>query len=308
MATAITISEVSLDDSDSLSRHVEFEDAHGRARFDVDGLRAWVPTVKAALILAAEDEQRRLVGCATASVVAELQDSVQINGFCLPGRPEVLRALADRIEIWEGPANATTLLAHVSDPPPEQEEIWGQSGFVLSGTRARVELVPSLEGLPQVELPEGVQIVSLAQHPDHALDALRVWNECHLDIPTVLPFKEQTLEEWRLELGIIDGDDYPESFLIAVANGKEVAGVAYLNVDEENSIAGHRFTGTSQDWRGKGLATALKIAQIRWAAQSGISLLRASNDSLNAPMRAVNDRLGYKEAFRIVMFQRDITN
>jgi RimJ/RimL family protein N-acetyltransferase len=53
------------------------------------------------------------------------------------------------------------------------------------------------------------------------------------------------------------------------------------------------MTAVTRDWRGRGLATALKRATIGWAIADGLDLLEAGNDTDNLAMRAVNARLGY---------------
>jgi RimJ/RimL family protein N-acetyltransferase len=54
------------------------------------------------------------------------------------------------------------------------------------------------------------------------------------------------------------------------------------------------MTGVARAWRGRGLARALKAATIAWAMDNGLEALEGSNDIENAPMRAVNRRLGYQ--------------
>jgi RimJ/RimL family protein N-acetyltransferase len=49
-------------------------------------------------------------------------------------------------------------------------------------------------------------------------------------------------------------------------------------------------------WRGRGIASALKRAQIAWAIKNGIEVLETTNEVRNAPMRAVNEKLGYRPA------------
>ena len=53
------------------------------------------------------------------------------------------------------------------------------------------------------------------------------------------------------------------------------------------------MTAVARDWRGRGLATALKRATIGWAIADGLDVLEAGNDTDNLAMRAVNARLGY---------------
>ena len=57
-------------------------------------------------------------------------------------------------------------------------------------------------------------------------------------------------------------------------------------------------------WRGgragRGIATALKQAQIAAARAAGVRYLRTQNDLANAAMRRVNERLGYERRFEWV--------
>ena len=232
--------------------------------------------------------------------------SVQINGFCRPGEHDVLRRLADEIAAWDKVPQAQMLLAHVSAPTLPQEHAWLAAGFSRVGVRARVERAVSTHGLPDDSLPPGVKIFPLCDEPQLADAVLQLWNECHTDIPSALPFETVTNDAWRADLGIAADAPYPPALLIAATAEREIVGVAFLDIDAAQGIAGHRFTGTARSWRGQGVAIALKVATIRWAAANGVTLLRASNDADNLAMRTVNDRLGYEEQHRIVLFQRTI--
>ena len=54
------------------------------------------------------------------------------------------------------------------------------------------------------------------------------------------------------------------------------------------------MTGTLRAYRGRGLARLAKLAGIRWCAENGVHTLLTANDSQNAPMLAINERLGYR--------------
>ena len=60
------------------------------------------------------------------------------------------------------------------------------------------------------------------------------------------------------------------------------------------------LTGTRRAYRGRGLALAVKLASIHWAAENGITRMLTFNDETNAPMLAINRRLGYKPIGRRV--------
>lgn len=52
--------------------------------------------------------------------------------------------------------------------------------------------------------------------------------------------------------------------------------------------------GTCAEYRGRGIAQALKIVAWRTARRYGAKYLRTANDSMNAPMLAINRKMGYK--------------
>ncbi len=54
------------------------------------------------------------------------------------------------------------------------------------------------------------------------------------------------------------------------------------------------LTAVRPDWRRRGLATALKRAELPWAAANGIQEVYAWTQPGNGRMRRVNERLGYE--------------
>jgi GNAT superfamily N-acetyltransferase len=88
-----------------------------------------------------------------------------------------------------------------------------------------------------------------------------------------------------------------DGFFVAVdeATGRVVGYASLILVPgQANRKAWHDMTAVLRSWRGRGLATALKRATIGWAIENGIEVLITGNDVGNAPMRAVNARLGYR--------------
>ena len=63
-------------------------------------------------------------------------------------------------------------------------------------------------------------------------------------------------------------------------------------------VAEDGITVVRRDWRRRGLATALKRAELEWAARNGIREVVTWTQRDNDGMRAVNERLGY--AYRSV--------
>lgn len=149
---------------------------------------------------------------------------------------------------------------------------------------------------PEVASPPGVRITDLAADPELIDGVHAVAIATFRDIPHVgEPIDPGTLEAFRAR--DVDRPGVPhDAFFIAVDEGTgEVAGYAsLLFAPGSSSTAYHDMTAVMPRWRGRGLATALKRATIRWAVEHGLEWLETGNDEHNAPMRAVNARLGYK--------------
>ena len=81
---------------------------------------------------------------------------------------------------------------------------------------------------------------------------------------------------------------------ILAADGEQWVGLAAVAFYPEANYAYNAFTGVERAYRGRGLAYALKLLAIRWAQQVGARYIRTNNDSRNAPMLAINRKLGYR--------------
>jgi GNAT superfamily N-acetyltransferase len=67
-----------------------------------------------------------------------------------------------------------------------------------------------------------------------------------------------------------------------------------IGIYAEDHHAYNAFTGVLREYRGRGLAQALKLQTILLAKREGMRYVRTHNDSNNVPMLAVNRKLGYK--------------
>lgn len=116
--------------------------------------------------------------------------------------------------------------------------------------------------------------------------------------PSHMPFEEWC--EFVIERPLYQ----PEGSFIAYTDG-EPAAVSLLAADLETGRAVTILTGTLREFRGRGLGFAAKAASLRWAAANGVSYISTINDETNAPMLALNTRLGYKPAGRRVEYIRE---
>jgi GNAT superfamily N-acetyltransferase len=139
--------------------------------------------------------------------------------------------------------------------------------------------------------PAGIEIAPVREEHERGMYAAAL--EAEADIPSAVPFRTGTFEHWRgrqlTELAL------RELSFVALEEGR-VVGYAILGRHGDD-MADHWMTGVARSARGRGVALALKQAQIAAAKEAGLKVLRTTNDLGNAPMRRVNEKLGYERKF-----------
>ena len=144
-------------------------------------------------------------------------------------------------------------------------------------------------------------IASIADDPSLLEHAYRIALDSEPDIPDVRPWVEpSSFEEWRAR-EIDDALFVPEASLVVLVDG-EPAAYGLVQLDREG-VGEHLATGVARAYRGRGLASSLKRAQIQAARCAGLHELVAHNDEANAPIRRVNATLGYRIAREIVTYR-----
>jgi GNAT superfamily N-acetyltransferase len=86
----------------------------------------------------------------------------------------------------------------------------------------------------------------------------------------------------------------PESYFVAV-DGDRVLAYGYL--EHHDDVWWHGFLAVAREARGRGLGGAIKRAQIRYAKEHGIPVLRTATEVRLEGMRALNRRLGYQPLY-----------
>jgi mycothiol synthase len=237
----------------------------------------------ARLLLLAEQD-----GVLAGSGVAD--DSSLTGGFVcpriLPGARRrgvgtaLLRALAQHCED-RGHATVAALV-------DEEGSAAFARRFGFTEVNREVEMLRTIGDEPPPDIPDGVQIVTIADQPglwEQAYDRVHATlaDTAHASVPRV------SREEWHR-----DWIKTPEASFAALAGG-EVIGVASLLLDpDEPARAETGYTAVRREWRGKGVAGALKRSTLAWAAGHGIAEVYTWTQQGNARMRAVNERLGYR--------------
>jgi GNAT superfamily N-acetyltransferase len=209
-------------------------------------------------------------------------------------------ALLETVSTWSQDHGVEELETSVESDDAESLAFALRRGFREHSREVGLELKLSDLEPPAINAPAGVEIVLLSDHPELATGAYEVGAEALPDIPgsedwTPPPF-EQFLAAHLRGLAIF----------VAVA-GEEVVGYAKLHEKAGGDTATHGMTALKRAWRGRGIAKALKRAQIAWAKANGIERLAATNEERNAAMQHINASLGYREVPGRVMLRGSAT-
>jgi GNAT superfamily N-acetyltransferase len=91
----------------------------------------------------------------------------------------------------------------------------------------------------------------------------------------------------KWEQGFLERD--PSAHFLALA-------LAPVTGEFLGTVTGLRwyYTGTHPDWRGRGIATALKVRCLQEAKRRGLGRMETENHEDNAAMLAINRKLGFQ--------------
>jgi GNAT superfamily N-acetyltransferase len=149
----------------------------------------------------------------------------------------------------------------------------------------------------------GIRVVTI-DRDDDPKKFEKVWRmseEAAQDIPTTVPFTEQSFEDfmkWMESPGV-----YHDRIWIA-REGDAVLGVSMLNYPKRGVVATD-WTGVARAGRGRGIARALKYETVVQAIALGVDRVRTDNDSSNAPILHINETMGYRRRPDMIQLMRD---
>jgi GNAT superfamily N-acetyltransferase len=275
-----------------------------RAESDAD-LEGWIRVKRAVLpnesAWTVEEFRTRLTPDRTV-LVAELDD--EIVGAGLGGRsddpnrgyvaprvhPDARRKgvgtalLETLVEFVEG-LRLSTVTGQVTTPG--SKAFAERFGFAESDRQ--VEQVHHLAGEIALDpVPEGVEVVTIANRPELLEAAYPLARDEGFPDLAVEGSIEVPLVDW-----LHDEATLPEGSFVALADG-EIVGYSGLMSHDNEGVAEDGLTVVSREWRGRGLAKALKQRELDWAKQAGLHEVVTWTQKGNDGMRAVNERLGYQ--------------
>ncbi|ADV66394.1 GNAT family N-acetyltransferase [Deinococcus maricopensis] len=206
---------------------------------------------------------------------------------------------------------ALSARANARENDPDSLAFLARRGFTESkrywtGTLdvARADLTPYAH-LEADLRARGITILSAAdlaaQHPEDWRERMyALFTDIRQDVPRSEPATPISFEQYRTWI-LEDPGFLPDAYFLA-AHGEQLLGASdlYASGASEDLFVG--LTGVRRAARGQQVATALKVRAVQYARARGVPKLHTSNESGNAPILAVNDRLGFERGPALINF------
>lgn len=202
-------------------------------------------------------------------------------------------ALYEALSAHARRSTRTSLWGRIREDDADSRRFVERRGFNEVGREYEVALDVEQADL-SAEPRAGVEIVSLAERP--AL--VRAVYDLDADVAPDVPSHEEgheptSFERWYDQY--LEGPGaVPEALMVALADDQVVGYAGLRRRGAVSPIAENQLTAVRRAWRGRGIATALKRAQVERARAAGIERIFTTNDETNVAMRGVNARLGYR--------------
>ncbi len=182
------------------------------------------------------------------------------------------------------------------------------------GFAAGDRLVPALLDLTGFDrgkfvspVPDGIRFFSYAEAGDTEENRRRLYAlavTLDRDVPATGVHPAPPFEEF------VKHFDRPEwnndALMLAAGDSGGWVGASQLRFQEHTGIAWTFLTVVLPEFRGRGIALALKLRALDVARARGCSLILTENHENNASMRALNQKLGFVPGAPSVSYSKDI--
>jgi mycothiol synthase len=112
------------------------------------------------------------------------------------------------------------------------------------------------------------------------------------DVPFPDPPTQDPYEKWKTHV-LENPDELPDAFFLA-KDGDAYVGVSDMHAHSDQPDILHQgFTGVLREYRGKGIAMALKMQTVKYARDKGFREIRTGNNTRNRPMLRINEAMGF---------------
>jgi GNAT superfamily N-acetyltransferase len=238
-----------------------------------------------------------IVGWAPSGVHGDGSGWLWIGVAAAHRRTGIGTALYNRIEARLAARGAGVLRTQINDE--DGRAFLERRGFA----RTNVMRLLALD-LAQTDLPEPVVETLPLSAID--VDSIRcLYIEGHADVPSTSPRATFTDEDFQRE--VVDADWIDRDVSSVLLEDGEPAAFTTVIANHDDGRAEAQMTTVRRDRRGRGLAYAVKVASLNRARDAGLRTMLTSNDLENAPMLAVNRKLGFEASVLVESYEKTLT-
>lgn len=156
-------------------------------------------------------------------------------------------------------------------------------------------------------ISQGITLTTLAAERARDPEASRRVHEMMQtiggDVPGTGQFTPIAYDHW-LAQDVETPKALPEAFFLA-KDGDRYVGVSLMQRRlEQPEVLSQELTGLLREYRGKGIAMALKLQTVKYARDHGYREIRTANDVRNRPMLRINEAMGFVKQPAWIAFER----
>jgi len=215
---------------------------------------------------------------------AEAEGSRLLLAYCGEDEPEMLEALAA-----------------LDFRPERTEKVW-ELDLKTQGSRLVREAAEARDRMKAA----GIESTTLAAWSDP--DGVRKLHELNErtveDIPHTLTIVRETFEDFAKR---IRSPDKPHDRYWIALDGDRPVAMSNLKYPPVRGDVWTGYTCTDPAYRGRGLARGIKLQTLAQAVELGVPFVCTDNDSENAPMLHINEKLGYARRPGFVEHHKRVT-
>ncbi len=211
--------------------------------------------------------------------------------------------------------HAITIWANVKENMPRALAFAERNGFTEKKRAWESRLEPSEVDVARFQKyankasNEGIRITTLpeeqARDPEAVRKLYELVQQVSKDVPMPIPYTRVSFEQWKAT-EVKNPNLIPEGYFIATDTPRYVGLSSVWRLDKEPKTLLQAMTGVLREYRGRGIGMALKLKVVQYALQNNYDKIKTWNDSENAPMLAVNTKLGFKREVGWITMEKDL--
>ena len=194
---------------------------------------------------------------------------------------------------------ANRLLCETQDHQPDWIRFAQSRGFQLQ--RHIFESTLDLQTFDEVPFAgtiesvqaQGIRFFTLADVGNTEENQRKLWEINRRDALDI-PGYEGDFPRWQdFSKHVFQASWFSAAGQIFAADGEQWIGLAAVGYFKNTNSCYNMHTGVFKEYRGRKIALALKLLATRYARLLGATFIRTNNDSQNAPILAINKKMGY---------------